>query len=128
MANSTTTASTDIFCPSRDLEVIKSQTSPPLLPPGSFVLLDFVLTPRLLTDVIPQTAAGSTDRARIGARQSPMRTVMCMVRSCGQSLSQHCLGCGQICPTWICSGVRIISECIKICIFWQRLPFNSIIV
>lgn len=66
---------TDIFCCSRDLEVIKSQTSSPLPRPCCSVLLDLVLISILLhcmgiPKVIPWTPTGSTERVWIGARQS----------------------------------------------------------
>lgn len=65
----------DIFCCSRDLEVIKSQTSSPLLQLCSSVLLDLVLILRLshcmgIPKVIPWTPTGSTEHVWIGARQS----------------------------------------------------------
>lgn len=93
------------------------------------VLLDFVVAARLLTKVIPWTTLDLPKGAHWGPRHG--RTdgnhygdVVFLWREFGWALFGMWTN---ICPTWICSGFRIRSECIKICISWQRLPFNSII-
>lgn len=109
---------------SRDLEVIKSPTSLPLLPLRSFGLLDLVLTPRLLTESSEVSGHPanhkSTNSARTGARQNLRRGradensyvyIVFFRREFGSAL----LGMGtNKSDLDLLGGQNFISECVKI--------------